>query len=178
MNRFDFLCRHQLGALHRVRPWRPHVPRSRGYRPSAALRVRRPTRGDPDCIAGRRPASNPTSRSHRRPIPRARRGPALRPAFDFVDTGVERGVHSCRSSKSRWLPTIAGISFDGRFGAQTRQRLEARARRHVEPGDACAMHDRFADRMFGSRLERRGHRQHALRRRTSRPSTSVTVMRP
>jgi hypothetical protein len=40
------------------------------------------------------------------------------------------------------------------------------------------MHDRFADRMFGSRLERRGHRQHALRRRTSRPSTSVTVMRP
>ncbi len=30
------------------------------------------------------------------------------------------GVHSCRSSKSRWLPTTAGSCGDLRFGAQTR----------------------------------------------------------
>ena len=82
-----------------------------------------------------------------------RRGAAL---LDFLDARVERRRAKLPIFEQPVTADDRRRRGNRRLGAEARQRAERRAGRNDQAGDARAVHDRAADRMLGSRLERRG----------------------
>ena len=92
--------------------------------------------------------------------------------LDFLDARVQRRRAELPFLEQTMAADDGGRRGHGRLGAESGQRAEPFAGRDGETGGERAVNDRAADRMLGPRLERGGHRQHAVR--SSAPSTPRT----
>ena len=132
----DLVGRQQVG-VRLVEP-QPCAERSAAFARSVAGQQHDPLDAFPRSRAtARRPSSRISSaqadHAERRAVVADEHRRARRVRSTSSMRACSDGVQSCRSSNSRWLPTIAGAAADGRFGAESRQRAERLARRDVEP---------------------------------------------
>ena len=128
-----------------------------------------------------RPASRSSSATPMIPIawPSRATSTAVRPSPASASSRLwMMGVQRPRSSKSRWLPTTRGHTATRASAPRPGNAWNDSAAASVRSRDLGAPHDRLADRVLRSELERRSDARDLIRRDAVDWLHSVTCTRP